>query len=593
MGIEPIPYDIAAEDAVELIGRSFNFTHHKGLVEWVKNSWDAYQRRAQLGKMYSSHLHVQIRFAGGGKAFRNVGVLDFCGMTYDDIKGAFKRWFDRRAATRGLSSHDLSRITGGHGNGGKFYMRQMFRESRIKTWIDGEYNSFGFDPDKRYGFETGFEQCACSADEALELMGLDMRELPQEAWNAVSTERTGLTLVEGYGARGAGIQTQVPAVLDSLRDSPMMVRLLPHMDVSVWHSDELIYSTFTPEYPNEHSDVEGKTFELPVTLEIDGQSYCFKTEGQVLGSLKIKVADQALTHRRKSWNRLDVMGSFGVVATYPMTELPLKQLDGSEFLMATLECQAIDEGQESLVENARERLISSPKTSALLEWASERIDELSVRVAQHHEQQRHKIRATETAKLTRMLNNYAQQFLNSFYTDAAGGPGVGSGFGGTGGGGGATHTNGEKRKSGSRRGGSGTGGGGSGSESGRVSRFPQIPVAGEDADPLTGETFNLSERHPTLYQRPQDVASRVYWINTEATYPRIILEEFKQSSPVWRNYILMRTRDVVVKEALQHLTSTHGLELTPENVNNHGDEVTEKFLNSLDQTIADSVFGVG
>ena len=33
---------------------------------------------------------------------------------------------------------------GGHGNGGKFYMRQMFGESKLVTYLDGKINIFGF-----------------------------------------------------------------------------------------------------------------------------------------------------------------------------------------------------------------------------------------------------------------------------------------------------------------------------------------------------------------------------------------------------------------------------------------------------------------
>ena len=52
MAIQPEPYEVAAEDVVNLIGRSFNFTHQKGIVEWVKNSWDAYQRKSETNNLH-------------------------------------------------------------------------------------------------------------------------------------------------------------------------------------------------------------------------------------------------------------------------------------------------------------------------------------------------------------------------------------------------------------------------------------------------------------------------------------------------------------------------------------------------------------
>ena len=60
--------------------------------------------------------------------------IDFVGMTHDEIENAFKTWGDPNAAARGKSNKN---ILGGHGNGGKFYMRQMFGESRFITYRDG------------------------------------------------------------------------------------------------------------------------------------------------------------------------------------------------------------------------------------------------------------------------------------------------------------------------------------------------------------------------------------------------------------------------------------------------------------------------
>jgi hypothetical protein len=74
-------------------------------------------------------------------------------MTHDEIENAFKTWGDPEAASRGKGKKFL----GGHGNGGKFYMRQMFRESRFITYRNGKLNVFGFNSAKRYGFDKSYE----------------------------------------------------------------------------------------------------------------------------------------------------------------------------------------------------------------------------------------------------------------------------------------------------------------------------------------------------------------------------------------------------------------------------------------------------
>lgn len=593
MAIQPEPYEVAAEDAVELIGRSFNFTHHKGIVEWIKNSWDAYQRRHETeGPL--GFTHAILEFAGSRKSFRGVRVIDFCGMSPDDIDRAFKRWFDMQASTGGIP-HEKLAVLGGHGNGGKFYMRQMFSESRITTWLNGQLSQFGFDERQRYGWVEGRRGFDCKLYQALAIARLDHDRIPKAALVSLERGETGFTVVEGIRARGSGVQTQVGNVVESLIRNPQMLRLLPQMQVSVWHNDHHRSEHLLPEIPELHPDIETVRISLPSILESDGETFVFASDG-VAGLLEIQVVDQALSGRLRAFNRMDVVGRVAVVASYPVSNLPLRQIEGSEFLMATLACSGVESNSQSLVENERESLIRSPKTSALLTWTASELERVAHRVAAYNAKERREIQAAETARLTRMINRYAQNFLRDFYGQITGGSGTGSGFGGTGGGG--AGGGGQRGKGTGGDGGGKTGhepdgdGGGSGNEIRRGSRYPEVLVAGIDPDPFSddGGSLRLGERYPTLYQRPADVDARIYWINTEAVYPKLLLDQFRESSPIWKNYVLLRHRDVVVKEALRHLTDSEGLDLTAENVNNRMDELTDDFLNSLDQGIADAVF---
>ena len=594
MAIQPEPYEVAAEDVVNLIGRSFNFTHQKGIVEWVKNSWDAYQRKSETNNR-TIPAYVVVEFDGSGKSFRTVRVADFCGMTPTDIDRAFKRWFDMRAASGGSSSDTLA-VLGGHGNGGKFYMRQRFAESRITTWIRGELSQFGFNAKQQYGWVTDRKGYKCSLAEALEIAGLPHERIPDEARMFLEAGDTGFTVVSGYKAKGRGIQTQVANVIEALRRHPQMQRLLPQMQMSVWQANHLRTNSLSPETPDLHPDIRGEELSVPGTIEDDGEYFVFST-ADTTGKLDVRVAASALSNRSKAFNRMDVVGRTAVVASYPMNELPLKRLDGAEFLMATLACSGVEKEEESLVENDRERLIQSPKTSALLSWTASELDRFASRVAAYNAKEGRVLEAAETARLTRMINRYAEQFLRDFYTEITGGPGKGPSFGGTGGGGDSVHSNG-KASDGDKKTNAGDSadddGGGRGDQPGRARRYPEVLVAGVDPDPFSpdGTSLQLSERYPTLYQRPNDVDARIYWINTEATYPRILLEKFGETSSIWKNYVLLRHRDVVVKEALRHLTDAEGLDLTAENINNRMDELTDQFLNSLDQAVADAIFGM-
>ncbi len=590
--IKPEPYDIAAEDAVELMGRSFNFVHHKGLVEWIKNSWDAYQRIP--ANYRSESLSAILETRGSAKSFNEVSVTDFCGMTSQDIDQAFKRWFDMRAAT-GHGAHSNRRILGGHGNGGKFYMRQMFRESVITTWMDGKLNSFGFNAKKEYGYYEGLKERSCSLLEALEIADISEFKIPERALELLQAGQTGFTVVRGIRAVGTGAQTQTQTVIDSLRRQPQMLLLLPQMQISVWHNDEHRLDQLLPNVPSQHPDISAHNVAMPIRLPQSTQDYIFAGE-EPAGHLNISVTDKPLTGQARAFNRLDITGRFGIVASYPMSELPISQVKGAEWIMALLSCAGVEDEHESLVENARDRLIPSPKTEALLAWAAAHIDKVAQRVEVHNASERRHMQAEATARLTRSLNRYAQRFLRDFYVQVLGGPGIGAAFGGEGGGGGSVQTSGKNRPGRQAdRGGNAADnqGGGRGERPGRVRRFPAVLVAGIDADPLdsSGATLELGERYPTLYQRtPADVDARLYWINTQAVYPRLLLEQFGEDSPIWKNYVLMRHRDVVVKEALRHLTETEGFDLTLEQINNRMDELTDDFFNSLDQALADVIF---
>lgn len=190
---------------MDLIGRSFSFTHAKGLAEWLKNSWDAYQRHPE--RLTEAGPLVVLQFLVRGKSFHEVRVIDFCGMSGQDIDRAFKRWFDMRAATKGAGGA-AGKILGGHGNGGKFYMRQMFGESRIITWSGGKLNEFGFNQRRQYGYAKGRQEVAQGLDSAASELPLSIESLPVPLSEALLAGRAGFTVVKGWKPAGAGLQTQ-------------------------------------------------------------------------------------------------------------------------------------------------------------------------------------------------------------------------------------------------------------------------------------------------------------------------------------------------------------------------------------------------
>src|SRR5437762_696628 len=148
--IKPIPNEFD-DHFLDIVGNDFKFDHAKGLSEWIKNSADAYSTTA---KVKDSEQHIALRFKQGKPKRDSVfECIDFVGMTKNDIDKALKVWGLATAAKKGT---DVATY-GGHGNGGKFYMRQMFDTSMFITYRNGLLNVFRFDEHHRYGFAKGLE----------------------------------------------------------------------------------------------------------------------------------------------------------------------------------------------------------------------------------------------------------------------------------------------------------------------------------------------------------------------------------------------------------------------------------------------------
>src|SRR5690349_7843013 len=128
--IKPEKPDMDVEGALEVMGSSFRADHTRGLAEWWKNAYDQYVRD---GVPEEGQYIVQ-RFYRRGRAWV-FDCLDFCGTTEEEVRRQLMVWCKRDAAGRGIAESD---VLGGHGNGGKFYMRQGFRTSEFITYRNGK-----------------------------------------------------------------------------------------------------------------------------------------------------------------------------------------------------------------------------------------------------------------------------------------------------------------------------------------------------------------------------------------------------------------------------------------------------------------------
>jgi hypothetical protein len=155
-------------------------------------------------------------------------VTDFVGMTHADIVDAFKRWGDPRAAKRGTGRQTL----GGHGNGGKFHMRQSFKSSHFITYKDGVLNVYGFNEERRYGFMEAHENLEMSLADSLAYAGIDLDVLPDEARKRLGVSG-GFTVVVGERPEQFSRSETARSIIEKLLAHPQARRVIAHRPVFV------------------------------------------------------------------------------------------------------------------------------------------------------------------------------------------------------------------------------------------------------------------------------------------------------------------------------------------------------------------------
>ena len=152
-----------SENAIKLLCKPFQ-SHENGLPEWPKNGADEY---ARTDTPENERVIVIILQNGRTNGPPNViGCLDFSGMTSTTIENDFRYWADPEAASR-RGQQEMG-VQGGHGNGGKCYMTQMFDDRAYlhtvkgKTrilWHSGRLNSSRIFPRSRQREECPDGEC--------------------------------------------------------------------------------------------------------------------------------------------------------------------------------------------------------------------------------------------------------------------------------------------------------------------------------------------------------------------------------------------------------------------------------------------------
>ena len=186
--------------------RPFNLTK-AACQNGLKNSADAYAR----GNAPEDRRVIVVIFDYSHKGVRpSISCLDFSGMTSTTIEESFRIWADPEASQRGAKS---GAVQGGHGNGGKCYMTQMFqdyalihtakREQGNRYGVVGGSIRFGYIPNREQGRNFEVEDLGAELEKVLKPVRSSLEKLPNAALKAFR-EAGGFTFLTGVGPKGLG-----------------------------------------------------------------------------------------------------------------------------------------------------------------------------------------------------------------------------------------------------------------------------------------------------------------------------------------------------------------------------------------------------
>ncbi len=423
--------NVIDDHLLDIIGNDFRFDHEKGLAEWLKNSIDAY-RRADIP---DTQQHIILNFnsrTDNGILFE---CIDFVGMNKIDIEKAFKRWGDPEAARRGLNR----RVFGGHGNGGKFYMRQMFHSSYFITFKNNHLSIFGFSENKKYGFAQNYRDKKITPEKALKIADIDAITFPENTRGLILSGKTGFTIVRGIKPSGIKSETKILKTIDRLKNQPQARRIIPHINVWVSFNGSHEYKLLRP---NELTPLPG--FENPVIIEIpsvlllqdDGEKLSVEmtNEKYRAGRLILKTSEEAfgLGSRSADLNRIDIVGEVGVIGSYQLYKLGVNTFPQASFIYGECECPLLEDPQMDSVKNDRSELVENPRSKALLLWIRECVDNFANQIASKQLSEQ----VSENKKISVAFNEYLNRWKDQFMPRIIGDLfSRGDGDGGVGGGG--------------------------------------------------------------------------------------------------------------------------------------------------------------
>lgn len=415
------------EGAIRLICAPFQ-THESGLPEWVKNAADEYARTNRDG---DERLILLVLNDDKQRRTPSISCLDFSGMTSDVIEQHFRKWADPDAAAQ--KGNKLESIQGGHGNGGKCYMCQMFDDravmDTVKNGIGCTYGvpadsvKFGYFPSRAEGRDFRTDGAPKRLREILRDLYCQSDRLPAPVQKAVGA-CTGYTIVSGFGPKGLVGRSAFVSLVEHLQEHPQMIRTLEACRVYVMlngapYNDGRPLSL--PKIPPIQGGETPRVIPIPEKLTDPAyRSTVSTTENGKFpcGEVTLLTSDKSMRWSRKGRHVITFKAGAEYIGYIPVPDLDVQSPFRDQIYG---ECRL--EALRPLAQNDRGLLAEGPLTRAVKVFLSEQITRYAREFEAKEKKKYDQKEKSELSKINEALDKWKNQFLDNLFGGKGKGPG--------------------------------------------------------------------------------------------------------------------------------------------------------------------------
>ncbi len=392
------------EHSINLMCRAFR-DHPKGIAELFKNSHDVYERKGVPPEQRVIILNFKHASAKGPA---EVEVIDFVGLTSEEIEKYFRVWGKPDSASRGR----FETVYGGHGTGGKCYMREMFEQAILFSIKDGLLNTYGFDPKtKRLGFIPDKESGRDQRGDNPVVRGIRRY---MEEW-AKPFDVKNVTIVRGIAPSEYDKKIPIQKILTRLNTNQQARRVIQRADVRICEDSREIKKLTLDPIPPKAGFEQPHGIPVPTKFTGENAEVIPTTKGKFgPGTLTLFTSEKNMpkTEYLRDQHIIDFIGKAGgSIGIKPISHLSLTYRTFADHIYGACKLPILEDPEKSYVKLERDELAGGPLTKALYAWIGEQVDTLAKKFAEKERLQQEKKLREKLVKMNEFLNRWKDRFL--------------------------------------------------------------------------------------------------------------------------------------------------------------------------------------